>query len=60
VAEPRRPKSSEQAKSGVKPGATPSTPGPKGAKRPIEEEDVFGGDERAQKGQPVESPNTKP
>jgi hypothetical protein len=57
MAEPRQPKRQKGAKSGVKPGATPSTPGPKGAKRPIEEEDVFGGAERSGKGQRVD---TKP
>jgi hypothetical protein len=60
VTEPRQPDSEKNAKSGVKPGATPNTPGPKGGDRPVEEEDVFGGAERAQKGQRVDSPNTKP
>ncbi len=60
MAEPRQPESQKNAKSGVKPGATPTTPGPKGGKRPVEEEDVFGGAERAQKGEPVSSPNAKP
>jgi hypothetical protein len=60
MAEPRQPKRQKNAKSGVKPGETPNTPGPKGGKRPIEEEDVFGGAERAQKGEPVNSPNAKP
>jgi hypothetical protein len=60
MAEPRQPERDENAKSGVKPGATPNTSGPKGGKRPVEEEDVFGGAERAQKGEPVTSPNTKP
>jgi hypothetical protein len=60
MTEPRQPQRAKNAKSGVKPGETPSTPGPKGGKRPIEEEDVFGGAERAQKGEPVSSPNAKP
>lgn len=60
MAEPQQPERTNGAKSGVKPGATPNTPGPKGGKRPVEEEDVFGGAERAQKGEPVSSPNTKP
>lgn len=60
MAEPRQPQHEKNAKSGVKPGAIPNTPGPKGGKRPVEEEDVFGGAERAQKGEPVTSPNAKP
>lgn len=58
--EPRQPEHEKNAKSGVKPGETPATPGPKGGARPVEEEDVFGGAERAQKGEPVSSPNAKP
>lgn len=50
----------EGAKTGVKPGETPSTPGPKGGKRPVEEEDAFGGAERARKGKDVKSENAKP
>ncbi|MGD9979274.1 MAG: hypothetical protein AB7H66_04780 [Hyphomonadaceae bacterium] len=60
MAEQRQPEREKEARSGVKPGETPNTPGPKGGKRPVEEEDVFGGAERAQKGQRVDSPNTKP
>jgi len=58
--ESRSPERSPGAKSGAKEGATPNTVGPKGGKRPVEEEDVFGGAERAQKGEPVSSPNAKP
>jgi len=60
MAEPRRPEREKEARLGVKPGDTANTTGPKGGKRPVEEEDVFGGAERAQKGQRVYSPNTKP
>jgi hypothetical protein len=60
MAEPRQAEREKDAKSGVKPGETPNTPGPKVGKRPVKEEDVFGGAERAQKGEPVSSPNTKP
>lgn len=60
MTEPRQPERQTDAKSGVKPGETPNTPGPKGGDRPVEEEDVFGGAERAQKGEPVSSPNAKP
>jgi len=60
MAEPQQPDRTKGAKSGVKPGATPNTPGPKGGARPVEEEDVFGGAERAHKGEPVTSPNAKP
>jgi hypothetical protein len=60
MAKPRQPQSAKGAKSGVKPGATPSTPGPKGGKRPVDEEDIFGGIERTQKGEHVDSKNAKP
>ncbi len=60
MAEPRQSESEAGAKGGVKPGATPSTPGPKGGARPVDEEDVFGGAERAQMGEPVSSSNAKP
>lgn len=60
MAEPQQPDREKNAKTGVKPGETSNTPGPKGGKRPAEEEDVFGGAERAQKGEPVSSPNAKP
>jgi hypothetical protein len=60
MSEPRQPDRSRGAKSGVKDGATPTTPGPKGGERPVEEEDVFGGAERAQKGGRVESDKAKP
>ena len=57
---PQRPQPHKNAKSGVEPGATPSTPGPKGGDRPVPEEDVFGGTERVCKGKDVASPNAKP
>lgn len=60
MAEPRQPESQKNAKSGVKPGETPSTPGPKGGDRPVPEEDVFGGAERVRKGKDVRSENAKP
>lgn len=60
MTEPRQPEREQNAKSGVKPGETPNTTASKGGKRPVEEEDVFGGAERAQKGEPVSSPNAKP
>lgn len=57
----RQPDHEKNAESGVKPGETPNTVPPKGGKRPVEEEeDVFGGAERVQKGEPVSSPNAKP
>lgn len=58
--EPQKPHPQRNAKSGVEPGATPSTPGPKGGDRPTSEEDVFGGAERVRKGKDVTSPNAKP
>lgn len=60
MTEPRQPERQKDAKTGVTPGETPGTPGPKGGKRPVEEEDVFGGAERAQKGETPSSPNAKP
>lgn len=56
----QQPQHTSGARSGVKDGATPNTPAAKGEKRPVEEEDVFGGAERAQKGKPVKSANAKP
>lgn len=60
MAEPRQPESANNAKSGLKPGATPNTDGSRKPDRPVEEEDVFGGAERAQKGETPSSPNAKP
>lgn len=60
MTQPQQPEHAHGAKSGVKPGATPNTAGPKGGDRPVEEEDVFGGAERAKKNEDVESNNAKP
>jgi hypothetical protein len=60
MTEPRQPESSKDAKSGVKPGATPNTDATRKLDRPIEEEDVFGGAERTQKGEEVQSGGAKP
>lgn len=60
MAEPRRPERQKGAKTGVKSGETPNTTGPKGGKRPVDEEDIFGGVERTQRGEPVDSKNAKP
>jgi hypothetical protein len=60
MAEPRQPERSKTAKSGVKPGATPNTDGSRKPDRPVEEEDVFGGAERTQKGEDVQSGGSKP
>jgi hypothetical protein len=60
MTEPRQRDREKGAKSGVAPGETPNTVAPKGGKRPVEEEDVFGGAERAQNGESVSSPNAKP
>lgn len=59
MAEPRQPHESKHAKSGVKDGETPNTTA-KGAKRPVEEEDAFGGVERTRKGKAVRSGDAKP
>ena len=60
MAEPRPPESQKDAKSGVKPGETTTTAGPKGGDRPVPEEDVFGGAERVRKGKDVRSENAMP
>jgi len=60
MAEPRQPQSDTNAKSGVKPGATPNTDATRKPDRPVDEEDVFGGAERTHKGEEVESDNAKP
>jgi hypothetical protein len=60
MAEPRQPERAKDAKSGVTPGETSNTDKTRKPDRPVEEEDVFGGAERTQKGQDVESPNSKP
>lgn len=60
MADPRQPKSEENAKAGVKPGATPNTDQSRKPDRPVEEEDVFGGHERTDKTKDVESGGTKP
>lgn len=60
MAEPRQPESPKNAKSGVKPGETPNTDRSRKPDRPVEEEDVFGGAERTQKGDDVTSESAKP
>ena len=60
MTERRQPENEKGAKSGVEPGETPNTPGPKGGDRPVSEEDVFGGAERVRKGKDVSSPDAKP
>ena len=59
MAAPQQPQSSKGAKSGLKPGdeAPPLQNG--GGKRPVEEEDVFGGAERTQN-ENVKSEKAKP
>ena len=60
MTEPRQPPSDQDAKSGVKPGETPTTDGTRKPDRPVEEEDVFGGHERTDKTTDVESGSAKP
>lgn len=60
MATPQQPPREPDAKSGVTPGETPSTDKTRTPDRPVEEEDVFGGAERAHKGEPVSSSNAKP
>lgn len=59
MAEPRQPETAPSAKAGVKSGDTPSTTSKGGPKRPVEEEDVFGGAERT-RNKDVESGDAKP
>lgn len=60
MAQPQQPEENKRAKSGVKDGETANTSGGKGGARPVEEEDTFGGAERARRGKPVSSKNAKP
>lgn len=53
-----QPKPAPGAKSGLKPGQG-APPPQKGGKRPVEEEDTFGGAERTHN-EDVKSPNAKP
>ncbi len=53
-----QPKSGKGAKSGLKPGQGAGPP-QKGGKRPVREEDAFGGAERTHNPD-VKSPNAKP
>lgn len=60
MATSQQPPREPDAKSGVMPGGTPSTDKTRKSDRPVEEEDVFGGAERTQKGEDVQSESTKP
>ena len=59
VGKPRQPGPAKGAKSGVKPGATPARDPRDSGKRPVEEEDVFGGAERTRDGR-ISSDKAKP
>jgi len=50
----------QRAQSGVRDGETPNTDATRKPDRPTDEEDVYGGAERAKKGDGVESENAKP
>ena len=54
----RPPRSVKGAKSGLEPGKAAPAP-PQGGKRPVEEEDAFGGAERTHNDD-VQSPHAKP
>jgi hypothetical protein len=60
MAPPQQPPREPDAKSGVKPGETPNTDKTSKPDRPVEEEDVFGGAERTQKGEDIQSESAKP
>lgn len=57
---PQQPPHEPNAKSGVTPGETQNTDRSRRPDRPVEEEDIFGGVERAKKGEDVESGGAKP
>lgn len=59
MAAPQQPQSPKGAKSGSKPGDGVSPPQQSGGKRPVEEEDVFGGAERTHN-EDVTSEKAKP
>ncbi|WP_135212359.1 hypothetical protein [Vitreimonas flagellata] len=59
MAAPQQPQTSKGAKSGLKPGDRASPPQQSGGKRPVEEEDVFGGAERTHN-EDVTSEKAKP
>jgi hypothetical protein len=50
----------DRAGEGVKDGETANTDATRRPDRPVEEEDVFGGVERAKKGEDAESDSVKP
>jgi hypothetical protein len=50
----------DRAGAGVRDGKTANTDHTRTPDRPVEEEDVFGGLERAKKGEDVESDSVKP
>jgi hypothetical protein len=60
MGEPRQPEDAKNAKSGAEPGATPNTDKSRNPDRPVDGEDVFGGHERTQKNEDVQSPAQKP
>jgi hypothetical protein len=57
---PQQPPAAKGAKSGLKPGAGATPPQKDGGKRPVREEDVFGGAERTRKNEGVKSKKAKP
>lgn len=59
MTEPQKQKHAKGARSGLKDGEGASPP-QKGGKRPVEEEDVFGGAERNKEGGGVKSNGGKP
>lgn len=56
---PKQPQPAKGAKSGLKPGDGAPPPQNGGGKRPVEEEDIFGGAERAHN-KDVKSEKAKP
>ncbi len=60
MATPQQPPREPNAKTGVTPGETPNTDKTRTPDRPVDEEDVFGGQERTHKTEDVESGSAKP
>lgn len=57
---PQQPKDAAKSRAGVNDGETPNTDHTRAPDRPVDEEDVFGGHERVDKTDNVDSRGTKP
>ncbi|MBL8531781.1 MAG: hypothetical protein JNK94_08605 [Hyphomonadaceae bacterium] len=57
---PQPPRHANNAKSGHQPGEGAHKPDRPDPKRPVDEEDIFGGAERTDKTEPISSDHAKP